>query len=77
MVVTFEEVKAREEVLSKAAMLRGSNIYITEDLSRFEQLRLSGSTFSEQDNERHEERVAEVHEGRQETEPRGERCAEV
>ena len=36
VVVTFKELHAREEVLAKAAMLKGSNIYITEDLSRYE-----------------------------------------
>ena len=33
--MTFEELHAREEVLAKAALLKGSNIYITEDFSRF------------------------------------------
>ena len=34
VVVSFEEDHAREEVLQKAGMLKGSNVYITEDLSR-------------------------------------------
>ena len=34
VVVSFEEATAREEVLQKAAMLKGSNVYIMEDLSR-------------------------------------------
>ena len=34
VVVSFEELTAREEVLQKAGMLKGSNIFITEDLSR-------------------------------------------
>ena len=35
VVVCFEEIDAREEVLQKAGMLKGSNVFITEDLSRF------------------------------------------
>ena len=31
---TFEEYKDREEVLRKSGMLRGSNISVTEDMSR-------------------------------------------
>ena len=34
VVVSFDEDQAREEVLQKAGMLKGSNVYITEDLSR-------------------------------------------
>ena len=34
VVVSFEEDHAREEVLQKSGMLKGSNVYITEDLSR-------------------------------------------
>ena len=33
--VTFEELTAREEVLRKAGMLKGSKVYITEDMSRY------------------------------------------
>ena len=36
VVVSFEEEHAREEVLQKAGMLKGSKVYITEDLSRCE-----------------------------------------
>ena len=36
VVVSFEEDHAREEVLQKAGMLKGSKVYITEDLSRCE-----------------------------------------
>ena len=32
--VTFEEYRDREEVLRKSGMLKGSNISITEDMSR-------------------------------------------
>ena len=35
VLVTFEEFADRENVLRKAGMLRGSNIHVTEDLSRF------------------------------------------
>ena len=34
VVVTFEEFKDREEILRKANMLKGSNIHVTEDMSR-------------------------------------------
>lgn len=34
IVVTFEDFNDREQVLRKAAMLKGSNIHITEDMSR-------------------------------------------
>ena len=34
VVVTFEEFKDREEVLRKAGLLKGSNIHVTEDMSR-------------------------------------------
>ena len=34
MVVTFEEFSDREHVLRKAGMLKGSNIHVTEDMSR-------------------------------------------
>ena len=34
VIVSFEEVAAREEVLQKAGKLKGSNIFIAEDLSR-------------------------------------------
>ena len=36
--VTFEEYKDREEVLRKSGMLRGSNISVTEDMSRWGRL---------------------------------------
>ena len=35
VVVAFEELTAREEVLRKAGMLKGSKVYITEDMSRY------------------------------------------
>ena len=35
VVVTFEEFKDREEVLRKAGVLKGNNIHVTEDMSRF------------------------------------------
>ena len=35
VLVTFEEFADRENVLRKAGMLRGSNIHVTEDLSRY------------------------------------------
>ena len=38
VVVSFEEFSDREQVLRKAAMLKGSNIHITEDMSRFPDL---------------------------------------
>ena len=34
VLVTFEEFKDREEVLRKAALLRGSHVQVTEDMSR-------------------------------------------
>ena len=34
MVVTFEEFSDREHVLRKAGLLKGSNIHVTEDMSR-------------------------------------------
>ena len=34
MVVTFEEFTDREHVLRKAGLLKGSNIHVTEDMSR-------------------------------------------
>ena len=34
VVVTFEEFKDREDILRKANMLKGSNIHVTEDMSR-------------------------------------------
>ena len=34
VVVTFEEFTDREHVLRKAGMLKGSNIHVTEDMSR-------------------------------------------
>ena len=34
LAVTFEEYKDREEVLRKSTVLRGSNISVTEDMSR-------------------------------------------
>ena len=34
VVVTFEEFKDRDEVLRKAGVLKGSNIHVTEDMSR-------------------------------------------
>jgi len=34
VVVTFEEMTAREEVLRKAGLLKGSNVFVTEDMSR-------------------------------------------
>ena len=34
VVVSFEDFSDREQVLRKAAMLKGSNIHITEDMSR-------------------------------------------
>ena len=33
--MTFEEFKDREEVLRKAALLRGSHVQVTEDMSRY------------------------------------------
>ena len=35
MVATFEEFKDREDVLRKANMLKGTNIHVTEDMSRY------------------------------------------
>ena len=35
VLVTFAEFKDKEEVLRKAGMLKGSNIHITEDMSRY------------------------------------------
>ena len=35
LLVTFEDFKDREEVLRKTAMLKGSNIHVTEDMSRY------------------------------------------
>ena len=35
MVVTFQEFKDREEVLRKSGVLKGNNIHITEDMSRW------------------------------------------
>ena len=35
VVVTFEEFKDREEVLRKAGVLKGNNIHVTEDMSRW------------------------------------------
>ena len=32
--VTFQELTAREEVLRKAGLLKGSNVFVTEDMSR-------------------------------------------
>jgi hypothetical protein len=34
VLVTFEDFNDRENVLRKAGMLRGSNIHVTEDMSR-------------------------------------------
>ena len=34
VVVTFEEFSDREHVLRKAGLLKGSNIHVTEDMSR-------------------------------------------
>ena len=34
MVVTFEEVKDRDEVLRKAGLLKGGQVHVTEDMSR-------------------------------------------
>ena len=34
VVVTFQELTAREEVLRKAGLLKGSNVFVTEDMSR-------------------------------------------
>ncbi len=34
--VTFQEFKDREEVLRKSGVLKGNNIHITEDMSRWE-----------------------------------------
>ena len=34
VLVTFEEFRDREEVLRKAALLRGSHVQVTEDMSR-------------------------------------------
>ena len=34
VLVTFEEFKDREDVLRKGGMLRGSNVSVTEDMSR-------------------------------------------
>lgn len=36
VVVTFQEFKDREEVLRKAGVLKGNNIHVTEDMSRYE-----------------------------------------
>ena len=35
VLVTFEDFNDRENVLRKAGMLRGSNIHVTEDMSRY------------------------------------------
>ena len=35
VVVTFQEFKDREEVLRKSGVLKGNNIHITEDMSRW------------------------------------------
>ena len=35
VLVTFQEFKDREEVLRKSGVLKGSNIHITEDMSRW------------------------------------------
>ena len=35
VLVTFEDFTDRENVLRKAGMLRGSNIHVTEDMSRY------------------------------------------
>ena len=35
VLVTFESFKDREDVLSKARLLKRSNIYVSEDLSRY------------------------------------------
>ena len=34
VVVSFEELHTREEVLKESGKLKGSNVFITEDLSR-------------------------------------------
>ena len=41
IVVTFEDFNDREQVLRKASMLKGSNIHITEDMSRYVKVHLS------------------------------------
>ena len=38
VLVTFEEFKDREDVLRKAALLRGSHVQVTEDMSRYDRL---------------------------------------
>lgn len=35
VVVTFEDFNDREQVLRKAGMLKGNNIHITEDMSKY------------------------------------------
>ena len=66
VVVSFEELTAREEVLQKAGMLKGSNIFITEDLSRLSHLVEHSDICIFQDHERHQEGVGKVHENHQE-----------
>ena len=73
VVVSFEEDHAREEVLQKSGMLKGSNVYITEDLSRWRDgcLYFTVTLIFVQIHSRHEAGAGEVHEGGEEEQPRG------
>ena len=63
VLVTFEEFKDREEVLRKAALLRGSHVHVTEDMSRYGQQDGSVKIFLVQESQRKQSSPKEVLEG--------------